>query len=111
MIDKKEKQKAYHKQWWAKNGRNNNLQKRYGITEEIYRKMYEDQKGCCAICTKHTSAVFSKGAEGFELCVDHCHETGKVRGLLCENCNTGIGKLNDDVKLLESAIKYLKDTL
>jgi hypothetical protein len=111
MIDRKVKQKAYHKQWWERNGRNKNLQKRYGITEEFYRDMYNKQQGCCAICSKHALDVFSKGAEGFELCVDHCHITGTVRGLLCENCNTGIGKLNDDVKLLESAIKYLKETL
>lgn len=111
MSDRKEKQKAYHKQWWAKHGRDQNLQKRYGIGVEEYQAMYEKQEGKCAICDKHSTSVFTKGAAGFELCVDHCHNTGKVRGLLCENCNTGIGKLNDDPALLRKAINYLDEAL
>ena len=108
MTDRKEKQKAYHKEWWSKHGRDRNLQKRYGIGIEKYQTMYEQQEGKCAICEKHSTAVFTKGSEGFELCVDHCHHTGKVRGLLCENCNTGIGKLNDDPSMLRKAITYLE---
>jgi hypothetical protein len=108
VIDKKEKQKAYYKEWWARNGRDNNLKKRYGIGEKEYKELYENQKGNCAICGKHATSVFTKGAEGFELCVDHCHNTSKVRGLLCENCNTGIGKLGDSPELLRNAITYLE---
>lgn len=109
MTDRKEKQKAYHKEWWSKHGRDRNLQKRYGIGIEEYQTMYKQQEGKCAICEQHSTDVFTKGSEGFELCVDHCHHTGKVRGLLCENCNTGIGKLNDDPEMLRKAITYLEN--
>ena len=105
----KEKQKEYHKKWWAENGRDQNLRKRYGIGVEEYKELFEKQNGNCAICGKHSSNVFTKGKAGFELCVDHCHETGKVRGLLCENCNTGLGKLQDNVEILRKAIDYLKE--
>ena len=44
------------------------------------------------------------------LCVDHCHTTGKVRGLLCDNCNVGLGRFKDNITLLEKAIKYLNDS-
>jgi hypothetical protein len=77
----------------------------YGITLEQYEKMVEDHQLKCAIC----------GEEGFELVkgqklklvIDHCHKTGAVRGLLCHNCNRGIGLLQDSVSNLEAAIAYL----
>lgn len=73
--------------------------KKYGITPEEYDKILLIQREVCAICKK-------KGRR--ELCVDHCHTTGKIRGLLCDGCNRGLGFLNDDIKLLKSAIIYLQ---
>ena len=68
--------------------------------------MYEQQNGVCAICGKpETKVQYGKIQP---LTVDHNHETGKVRGLLCFNCNIAIGKLKDDIVLLEKAIDYLK---
>ena len=104
----KDKQKEYFKDWWAKNGRDQNLRKRYGIGVEQYKELLNKQEGNCAICGKHSSSVFTKGKEGFELCVDHCHKTGKARGLLCENCNTGLGKLQDSREILWKALNYLE---
>lgn len=63
--------------------------------------MLDDQGGVCAICSKEDAA-------GKRLAVDHCHETGKVRGLLCLKCNTVLGKMNDEVNLLKKAIAYLE---
>lgn len=74
------------------------LQLKYDITQEDYERMYEEQGGHCKIC----------GAKKSLLYVDHCHKTGKVRGLLCSNCNTGIGQLQDNVEILRSAITYLE---
>lgn len=74
------------------------LQERYNITIAQYDQMYLAQSGCCAIC--HTGSNKS-------LHVDHCHKTGKVRGLLCLSCNRGIGFLKDSRELLKAADEYL----
>lgn len=81
--------------------RNYILQKNYGISLEVYNKMFEDQKGCCAICGKHQSEF--KHA----LHVDHNHETGEVRKLLCVNCNTIVGKCKENPEILRRAMNYL----
>lgn len=75
----------------------------YGISIDDYNKMFINQEGRCAICKTHQSEL-PKG-----LHIDHCHKTNKVRGLLCFKCNSGIGKLNDDVEILKSAIQYLEN--
>ena len=71
------------------------------ITYEQYLKMFLEQKGSCAICGSTTNQ-FNKG-----MCVDHNHSNGKIRGLLCTDCNRGIGSLKDDISLLKKAIEYL----
>jgi hypothetical protein len=80
----------------------NDLKKNYGLTIERFNAMYEDQKGCCACCGKHESD-FKRG-----LHVDHDHETGQVRALLCTRCNPGLGYFGDSIELLEMAVLYLK---
>lgn len=77
------------------------LKNEYGITLDDYNIMFENQKGCCAICNKHQSQLKRK------LHVDHCHDSDKVRGLLCQHCNTALGLIKDDVQALYRAIKYL----
>ncbi len=78
--------------------------KRYDLTKEQYLVMLADQGGGCAICG--TSNGSSRNPR--VLCVDHCHDTGKVRGLLCDNCNRGIGALKDDPSLVRKALLYLE---
>ena len=78
------------------------LKFRYNLTYEEFATKYQRQDGRCAICNEPKPLGSVKG-----LNVDHCHTSGKIRGLLCRKCNTGIGQLNDDVKILENAIKYL----
>ena len=77
----------------------------YGITLKDYMRMLQDQKGLCKIC----NGVGFKMAEHhkLQLVVDHCHSSGKVRGLLCHNCNRALGLLQDNVKSLQAAIDYL----
>lgn len=74
--------------------------KKYGITADDYDAISAEQNGVCAICKDIC-------VSGNALAVDHCHETGKVRGLLCGHCNTGLGKFRDDIDLLKIAIDYL----
>ena len=79
------------------------LKAEYGISIEHYNMLLSSQKGQCAICG---IAVCPTGKR---LAVDHCHTTNKVRGLLCQSCNTGLGKFKDNISNLEKAIKYLKN--
>lgn len=73
----------------------------YGITIEDYNNLFVKQNGKCAICGKHQSELKKK------LSVDHNHDTNKVRGLLCPECNFGLGKFKDNKQLLISASQYL----
>jgi hypothetical protein len=82
--------------------RNGELRRNFGISYAEYLIMLDAQQNCCAICGKDAEE-FTKA-----FAVDHCHTTGKVRGLLCWHCNTSIGKFGDDVDMLERAIEYLK---
>ena len=72
----------------------------YGLNEEQYMAKIDEQKNLCAIC--------GKKYEGKILCIDHDHETGNVRGLLCNYCNIGLGNFKDNIKILQSAIGYLQ---
>jgi len=72
------------------------------MTIEKYEKMFELQKECCAICNIHQSKLKKK------LFVDHDHTTGKVRGLLCPQCNSVLGYVNDSIEVLVKMIGYLK---
>jgi hypothetical protein len=84
--------------------------KSYGLTEVDYTDMLTKQNGVCAICGNPETAKSNAGYVK-NLAVDHCHKTGKVRGLLCQDCNIGIGKLKDDINLVQSALDYLKEGL
>lgn len=80
------------------------LKRKFGITLEEYEELFDTQGGVCFICGQPCSS-------GRSLAVDHDHSTGKVRGLLCGACNTGIGKLQDDPELLRKAAEYLEAAL
>jgi hypothetical protein len=77
------------------------LKRKHGMTKEDYNKRLKDQKGVCAICGNGNK-------QKRRLCVDHCHKTGKIRGLLCVDCSVALGNVNDDIKILNKMIKYLK---
>ena len=85
--------------------RRNHFKKTYNITIAQYDEMLLKQNDCCAICKRHKSEVTVKRKN--HLCVDHNHSTGKIRGLLCDKCNRGIGLLCDDIDILKNAIEYL----
>ncbi len=76
--------------------------KEYGITGEEYHSLFKAQDGRCAICGIHQDDLRKK------LSVDHNHTTGKVRGLLCDKCNQGLGYFNDSPERLKTAIEYVK---
>ncbi len=74
-----------------------NLKKYHNMTVEQYEKMLDNQSGLCDICK-----------EVKQLVVDHNHKTGKVRSLLCRNCNTGLGSFYENISILTNAIKYIE---
>ena len=79
------------------------LKHKFGMSEEEYIKKSDAQDNRCAICGAHQLELDRRMA------VDHDHETGQIRGLLCNHCNLGIGFLKDSTDLLEKAQKYLLD--
>ena len=93
----KENQKLYRKtKNYQKVRRNCAYNYRYGISLEEYNQLYAMQNGLCKICEQQK-----------DLHVDHDHKTGVVRGLLCTDCNKGLGLMRDDIIILSNAIKYL----
>lgn len=70
--------------------------------------MLKNQGGVCAICGKPETSTHKSGTMK-SLAVDHCHATGKVRGLLCSACNHGIGHLKDSKEIMRAAIKYIEE--
>lgn len=106
---------AYQKEWRARNKplaiaryarrkekgvyRAWQLQAKFGLSVQQYEEMVAAQENRCAICSTEFTGTPH---------VDHCHATGNVRGLLCQDCNFGIGRLGDDIARLESAINYLR---
>lgn len=83
------------------------LKRTYGLTFDQYIDLYLSQGGKCAICKVH--GFYEEPYTRLKLCVDHNHETGKVRGMLCTCCNTAIGSFKEDISILEKAIEYLKE--
>lgn len=83
--------------------RHYSLKALYGLSAETYKEMLAQQNSSCKICKTHENNLKRR------LFVDHCHETGKVRGLLCQYCNTMLGNAKDNVLVLQSAINYLSN--
>lgn len=115
-------QNKWHKAWWAANRDeltkkkrehwitvpsrvkwDRHLKVRYGISADEHEAMQASQNYVCAICDQPETR-----RQGTRLSVDHCHATGMVRGLLCDRCNTVLGRVKDDVTILERAISYLR---
>lgn len=128
-VSCKECEKEYQKQWYEKNkerlnkkskdynernkevitvkARRVRIKRIYGIEEDTYTKNLELQGGACAICGSTYPGGNSKGY----FHIDHCHETGQFRGLLCGRCNTSLGGFKDDINILKKAIEYLEQDL
>lgn len=108
----KPKAKAYRASYYLRNrdrisarNRVSHIQRKFGLSVEAYEALLSKQGGLCAICRMPPSQ--SARWPG-RFCVDHDHETGRVRGLLCFNCNTGLGSFGDDPDQLRQAAGYLE---
>jgi hypothetical protein len=94
--DRKEQIRAYKKEYNKKYGR----KRRYNLNEQEFIEMLSRQNNRCAIC--------SVSLECKKVCLDHNHETKRIRGLLCHNCNVALGLFKDNLLIIESAIKYMR---
>ncbi len=94
--------KKLNKEEKKKSSMNIILKNMYNITLEEYNTILRHQNNKCAICDKHETLIKKR------LSVDHCHETGIVRGLLCNNCNAAIGLLCEDQDIIINALDYVR---
>lgn len=106
LQDPRKKKQHYNRQYREQNREKvaklrwiHQLRSVYGITLEDYEKLVEEHQGLCAICGD---------LKGLGLFIDHDHDTGKVRGLLCNRCNAGIGFLGDSLQIAQRAVAYLR---
>ena len=100
VVMKRYKETVYYR--CKKCIRANHIKSTYGVTQEWYDEQLSKQQGGCAICGTTDTGYHPN------FHVDHCHATGNVRGLLCSNCNTSLGKFKDDKEILQKAIDYLE---
>ena len=95
--------------------RERHLRKKYGIGIDDINLLREEQGYCCKLCGRHESEIRPKkrtrikGRAIDSLVVDHCHDTGAIRGLVCTKCNNGLGAFRDDPVLLRKGIMYLEE--
>jgi len=98
----------YCRRWFSENkhrlkslNRQSHLRVEHGLTPEAYEALFQAQNGLCAICFRPCNTHKN-------LSIDHDHKSGKIRGLLCRNCNCAIGQAREDVTILKSMIAYLE---
>ena len=106
-----ESKAAYHREYMKRNPdkqKSMDLKKNFGITLETYKSKSEQQQGLCAICNKPEITKDNRTGLVRNLAVDHNHNTGQVRGLLCRGCNQGLGNFQEDLQRLKNAVAYLK---
>ena len=94
---------AKHNERLVRENANRHLKRVYGITIEEYESMLDDRDGKCDICGRTDSRHRSGKMQ-----VDHCHESGEIRGILCFPCNSSLGGFGDDIETLRKALKYME---
>lgn len=106
QLENGERYNERRREWAKANPEDRDVRRarQYGITLEKYKAMFARQKGRCWICEKPFPS--NRGRSGPT--IDHCHQTGRVRRLLCLRCNTAIGMLREDPRIIESALRYVR---
>jgi hypothetical protein len=102
------------KEWYEKNkeeklksGLKHHYKKKYGLSLEQRKELFDSQNGLCLVCCCEMN--LEGGLKANQAVIDHCHSSGKIRGMLCNLCNQGLGHFKDNVSFLEKAIKYLEE--
>lgn len=103
----------YRKEYQIKNpeaGTDRHYRRVFGVGLLSIRELLATQDNKCKLCERTLSMVNGRGFSSIAH-VDHCHSTGKIRGILCGHCNTALGKLGDSVEAIERVLKYVKGQL
>lgn len=106
-LDADRKRYQMNKEADIRRRRNATLKCEFGITIDDYNIMLKNQNNVCGICFKPETDQDKKTKKIRSLAVDHCHTTGKIRGLLCRKCNTAIGLLKEDLNIINNCVSYL----
>lgn len=109
----REHKNKYQKEWNKKNPekqRKSYLKSMYGLGWEMYLFLYKKQEGLCKICSVPLKLHNTDDDHKETVHIDHCHTTGKIRGLLCNKCNSGLGFFKENQEYLKKAIEYLEET-
>jgi len=96
---------------WSKNRmrfKEHDLERRYNLSIDEYKAMLNAQNGVCAICKQPEKRVHQNGTPS-SLCIDHCHTTDAIRGLLCDKCNRALALIHEDPEIAASLLKYIQD--
>ena len=104
---RKEKPNYYKDRYSPAYAKDKQLKYLFGITLNDYNEMLKNQEFKCKVCGKEENVIHHRTGKSKDLSVDHCHETGKVRGLLCQRCNLALGMVKDDTNLLGLLTNYL----
>ena len=106
-------QRAYRKtrpvSYWKNKDREYTIRHRYGLSVEEYKKMFERQGGKCGICDRKPSMITDTPTQHRTLQIDHNHNNGKIRGLLCNGCNRALGFIRDNPNIARSMTVYLEN--
>lgn len=106
VREEKRRQYVRNREKRIANARVSKLRNAFGLTTQAFDALYQAQHGRCAICGKTEEEAFVICKK--KLFVDHDHETGRIRGLLCMKCNGGLGMFTDSTEMLERALAYLR---
>ncbi len=116
LQSRQELNTAYMRDWRSKNRdkvltnkRRAYLKKQYKVTPDEYEQMRKSQNYCCYICKRHENELQKTINSKTLLNIDHDHNSGKIRKLLCMPCNIALGKVRDDIEILNNMINYLKE--
>lgn len=101
--------KYKHSEELPKKSYTNKLKREYDITEEEFLTLWNKTKGKCGICSVDMWSVLVENSKGRKAAVDHCHDTGLVRGIICHKCNGGLGQFDDKLEFLKKAVQYLQE--
>ncbi len=109
IVCTKTKRKTVWKSRTPKKRLEQHLKYKYGVTHQVFLNVWEEQKGCCAICTDPLPDLLKYNQRKRNYAIDHNHTTGDFRGILCLKCNSLLGMARDSIQTLKNAVKYLQE--